>query len=566
MQPALATREGAPRTRAIGRIGGLVGAHVATAREALSRALGPAANVLPLEGAGELEVVADWDCCDVDGRRVESEAQWRAIVASGALADVSGAFAVAWRDADGTVGLARDAIGERTLYYARVAGGIAFASTIAALLAAGLVDRRLDVTALAAYLSYAYVPGPATLVAGVREVLPGEIVRFADGVVTERRFWTIPGEPLAADADEADVTARLRRTIEVAVERRLPARGDVGAFLSGGLDSSLVVALSRRLRGGRLRAYSIAFGDGYRNELEFSALVARHCDVEHRVVELSPAAVVRELDPTVAALGQPIGDPLTVPNAVLFREASGDVAIVLNGEGGDPCFGGPKNLPMLLDELLGDASAADDRHARARRYLLAHQKCYGELDAVLAREARATLAAGALETPITRHFADPRWRAFVTKLMVLNVALKGAHHILPKVDALGAAAGVLARSPLFDRAVVELAFAIPPQLKLRGAVEKHVLKEAVRDLLPPVILDRPKSGMLVPVERWFEGPLLPFARERLLDGGTLHGVINREYLVRLLAGRLGGLRPRRGAKIWLLLTLEAWLRQLSVRA
>ncbi|HJZ93925.1 MAG TPA: asparagine synthase-related protein, partial [Gemmataceae bacterium] len=139
--------------------------------------------------------------------------------------------------------------------------------------------------------------------------------------------------------------------------------------------------------------------------------------------------------------------------------------------------------------------------------------------------------------------------------------LKGGHHILPKVDALSYPFGVLPRSPLFDRRVVELSAAIPSQLKLRGTVEKFLLKRAVRDLLPAAILKRPKSGMLVPVEGWFRGPLLPAAHERLLDGLKGYGLVRREYLERLLGGRLGGLRPRHGAKIWLLVTLEAWLRR-----
>ena len=115
-------------------------------------------------------------------------------------------------------------------------------------------------------------------------------------------------------------------------------------------------------------------------------------------------------------------------------------------------------------------------------------------------------------------------------------------------------------SPLFDRSVVELSFAIPPQLKLRGSIEKYLLKEAVKDLLPPAIIERPKSGMLVPVEAWFQGPLAGFARTRLLDGLSSYELFNRAYLERLLSGKLGGLRPRHGAKIWLLLTLESWLR------
>ncbi len=271
------------------------------------------------------------------------------------------------------------------------------------------------------------------------------------------------------------------------------------------------------------------------------------------------------VDEAVALLGKPIGDPLTVPNALLFREAAADVGVVLNGEGGDPCFGGPKNLPMLLAEWLGDGGnpGADDPWARERSYLRAHQKCYDDLEAMCTEGVRNAVAAAPLEPPLRPYFADPRWRSFVTKLAALNVTLKGGHHILPKVDAESAPFGVLPRSPLFARAIVETAFAVPPQLKLRGSVEKHLLKEAVRDLLPRAILDRPKSGMLVPVEGWFArrgGPLHAHARERLLDGLTAWDLVRRPWLERLLAGRLGGLRPRHGAKTWLLVTLEAWLR------
>jgi asparagine synthase (glutamine-hydrolysing) len=217
---------------------------------------------------------------------------------------------------------------------------------------------------------------------------------------------------------------------------------------------------------------------------------------------------------------------------------------------------------MVLAELLGDGANAgpEDHRARERSYLRAHQKCYDDLGAMLTRDVRAALADDPLEARLAPYFADPRWRSFVARLMAMNVAFKGGHHILPKVDALSRPFGVLARSPLFDRTIVELALTVPPQLKLRGSVEKYLLKEAVRDLLPATIVDRPKSGMLVPVEAWFRGPLIAHARERLLDGLAPYGLVERGYLERLLAGRLGGLRPRIGAKIWLLITLESWLR------
>jgi asparagine synthetase B (glutamine-hydrolysing) len=630
------------RRRPVGRIGGGLGLPTPRALAGLAQALGPDAGVLAADAcpAGESVVVCDWDSCWLDGAPVRDLAAWQRLLAAGRLPAVRGAFALAWRAPDGALYLARDAIGERTLFYAPVGAGLVFASTLRALLATGLLPRTIDLGAIARYLTYAYVPGRETLVVGISELLPGEIVAWRRGTLTRAWYWTLPGaadsqpsagapehphpaasfptgvgepargalpagaEPAArgvppphgippaargtptpagaqsaargvpppdardaaplvgpTGADAEALRRCLRARLETAVARRLPAGETVGASLSGGIDSSLVVALARRLHDAPLRTYSVSFGAGYPNELAYSSLVAAHCGTEHHVVELPPDAVVQHLDDAIGLLDKPIGDPLTVPNALLFREAASAVGVVLNGEGGDPCFGGPKNLPMLLAELLGAGGApASAPYARERSYLRAHQKCYDDLPELLTADVRAAIGPDALEEHLAPYFADPRFDRFVDKLMAINTTFKGAHHILAKVDAVSAPFGVVPRAPLFDRDVVEMAFAIPPQLKLRGSVEKYLLKEAVRDLLPPEIVERPKSGMLVPVEGWFQGPLLPEARVRLLDGLAPYGLFERRYLERLLAGRLGGLRPRRGAKIWLLVTLEAWLR------
>src|SRR5262249_8436588 len=150
---------------------------------------------------------------------------------------------------------------------------------------------------------------------------------------------------------EEERCATLRRQLEEAVRRRLPSEEPVGALLSGGLDSSLVVSLAHRLHGAPVKSYSVSFGPGYANELPFSSLVAEHCATEHHIIEISPSAALRYLDESITLLSEPIGDPLTVPNALLFREAASEVRVVLNGEGGDPSFGGPKNMPMLLAEI-----------------------------------------------------------------------------------------------------------------------------------------------------------------------------------------------------------------------
>jgi asparagine synthase (glutamine-hydrolysing) len=560
--------EATTRRRSVSRIGGLFGLPDVGAQAALARSLG--SDALILGSASAPDLVADWDACRIGSEPIRDLASWRAALWSGGSSgidvdwsEIDGAFTLAASEAPDRLVLARDAIGERGLYYAIVPGGLVFASTLHAVLATGLVPRVLNHRALAAYLTYAYVPGRETLVQGVSKLLGGEVASFQNGRLTHASHWSVPAEADPSSAEEGCLRAALRACLTDAVRRRLPPADErVGAFLSGGLDSSLVVALARRLHQGPVSTYSVSFGDGYPNELPFSSLVAEHCGTDHHVVELSPAVVLRHLDHAIGLLSEPIGDPLTVPNALLFREAAAEVGVVLNGEGGDPCFGGPKNLPMLLAELLGDGQNADvsDDHTRERSYLRAHQKCYDDLPALLDDDVLAALSDSPLERQLRPHLEDPRFRLFVTRLMALNVTFKGAHHILPKVDAVSAPFGVVARSPLFDRAVVELAFAIPPQLKLRGSVEKYLLKEAVKDLLPPAIIERPKSGMLVPVEGWFQGPLRAEAQARILDGLAPHRLFKRDYLERLLAGRLRGLRPRRGVKTWLLLTLEAWLR------
>jgi asparagine synthase (glutamine-hydrolysing) len=540
------------------RIGGIVdpldrGAVTPAAVAGMRAALGQDAQLLLAAGA-----VADTDACFLHGMPLRdlSPARQR-------LHEIDGAFAAAWHDPDGTVVLASDPIGQRRIYYSRLANGVlVFASTLHGVLGSGLVPRRLARRAVPVFLAFAYLPTEQTLVENVYALPPGHSLRFdpRQAAVDVQPYWRLPGTPCGFPSD-ADLCKRLRAELQGAVARALPqdVNAPVGCTLSGGIDSSLVVALARQLHRGPITTYSIAFGPEHRNELPWSDLVAKHCGVARIVVEASPRDVVNELDATVGALSQPNGDPLTVPNALLFRRAACDTRFMLNGEGGDPCFGGPKNAPMLLAELLD--AADQDRWARARNYLRAHQKCYDDLPDMLQPELAAELGKQELEQLVDTWLCEPRWPGLLDKLMAINVAFKGAHHILPKVDHLSFASGICPRSPLFDRRVVELSFGIPARLKRHGAVEKHLLKQAVHDLLPQSILMRPKSGMMVPVEAWFQGALRGFATERLLDGLAAWDLFDPRWLRALLDARLGGLRPRRGVKIWLLLTLEAWLRK-----
>ncbi|MCS6777968.1 MAG: asparagine synthase C-terminal domain-containing protein [Chthonomonadaceae bacterium] len=474
-------------------------------------------------------------------------------VAEGAR-QARGMFAVAiWREPERELVLLRDAVGARTLYHARQGSFCWFADRLSVLRRTPAVSCALSLTALRHYLSCAFVPGEETMWRDAQELAPGTAYVFPG----DRRilYW----EPVQGEWDpEAPLPfyARcLRPLLEDAVQQCLPASGPVGVYLSGGLDSSLVTALAARYAPGAVHTFAIHFGPEYPNELEFSALVARHCGTEHHVLELRAEVVREHLPETLALLDDPIGDPLTTPNLLLGRAAFQETSVVLNGEGGDPCFGGPKNQPMLLHALYGATQSEEDAYFRS------YQKCYDDLPELLTPEVQRALRDAPPQSALLEpFFSNPRMPAYLNRLMHINVRLKGADHILTKVNNLTRACGLVGHSPLFDPRIVEASFAVPPAFKLSGATEKVVLKAAVADLLPQAILARPKSGMLVPVQGWFRRELNSYARALLLDRrARTRPYLNSDTVRQWLEYR-GDVWSRYGVKLWLLLTLEVWLR------
>lgn len=472
-----------------------------------------------------------------------------------------GLFALAIADANALV-LARDAVGARTIFHTRAGDSWVAASRLHPL--RRVVDRTLDLAAVQAFLTYAYVPGDATLLSGVRELLPGTCLTLhPDGRTTAFNFWE-PHARLATTDDPDHHAAALRTTLEQITAEMLPA-GPVGVFLSGGIDSSVITALAARLHRGPVRTYAISFGSGLPSELGYSSLVASHCRTDHKILTFGGRQIADHLGEAVALLDSPVGDPLTVPNLLLARAAASDgLRIVLNGEGGDPVLGGPKNLPMLFAELhRGDA----DPLARARLYLRAYRKCHDDLPQLLTPSALAALThAEPLEHALVPYFTGTAMRSYLDKLLHINLRTKGAHHILTKVERLTGSCGLEGRAPLFDRAFIDRCFAIPPHLKLRGTTEKWIFKHAVRDLLPSTIVDRPKSGMRVPVQHWLRGPLKDLAHDLLLSRRARERDLLRPELIKRWMKGEGAVWPRQGGKLWLVLTLELWLRRFLDRA
>lgn len=466
-----------------------------------------------------------------------------------------GVFGLAvWDRAQQRLWLGRDRTGARTLYY--TTSGITRWVSPSLRSLKPHHSKALDAIALRDYLCCAFVPGSRTLWQQVRELRPGTIVSFPEE--QSRTYWHLQTSAMPNDALEKGCEAslewhgqQLRTVLEQVVQDCLPTQEPVGVFLSGGLDSSSVVALASRLHSAPIHTYSIHFGEHCPNELEFSSLVASHCATTHHILEITFRQMWERLPETMGWLDDPIGDPLTVPNLLMGYLAQQSVAVVLNGEGGDPCFGGPKNQPMLLNQLYGGVTKQDPLHA----YLLAFQKCAADLPQLLKPDIWDAVQH---EPSVFAEDLDST-ASYLNRLMALNIKFKGADQILTKVNNLTQAVGVQGRSPLFDQRIVELSMQIPPKYKLSGIQEKAVLKQAVADLLPEQILFRPKSGMMVPVQLGFQKYWRREAKALLLNRNAAIAPYLNQALIRDWLSYRGDTWRRYGVKLWLLVSLEIWL-------
>jgi asparagine synthase (glutamine-hydrolysing) len=484
---------------------------------------------------------------------------------------LQGMFSVAvWDREQQELCLGRDRVGANTLYYTTT-GTTRWVAPRLRTLAPHRSDE-LDLVALRDYLCCAFVPGERTLWQDVRELRPGTILHLSTELYYNTNcevYWEPQEQIRDADKPLEWHGKKVRSLLEQVILEYLPAGEAVGAYLSGGLDSSCITALAARFHDAPVHTYSIHFGSECPNELEFSSLVAQHCQTQHHILEITPAQMWEQLPITMAQLDDPIGDPLTVPNYLLGQQAREIVKVILNGEGGDPCFGGPKNQPMLLKQLYGsviesfsqnialEAEASINESDILISYLNSFQKCALDLPQLLqvdiwnqVKEEQSVFTAD-LHSDAT----------YLNKLMVLNIKYKGADHILTKVNNLTRAARLEGRSPLFDQRFVDNAMQIPPEYKLAGAEEKAVLKQAVADLLPIEIIRRPKSGMMVPVQLWFRKLWQRQARALLLDRkAAIASYLNQQLIKQWLDYR-GDTWNRYGVKLWLLVSLEMWLQE-----
>jgi asparagine synthase (glutamine-hydrolysing) len=451
--------------------------------------------------------------------------------------------------------LERDAFGLGALYTTAAGGATWFSSDPSLLRQVPGVPAGLDPLALHGYLCLSYVPTPHTLTAGVaslpagarREVRPGGVVAAAASTWPE-------AEPLGGELDDA--VDELRARMLSCMQRRLGAEREVGVFLSGGLDSSLVAAMLVHL-GARVRLYSLDFGPPFDAELPLARRVAAHLGCPFQVVPARPADVGAAMVATAEALTQPFGDPVTVPLWLLGRAAAGQVGAVFNGEGGDQLFGGWAIKPMLAAEMY-----AGPDYDRAAAYLRTFHRLHGLTDVLYTAAARAAVGSVDETAWVRPALAEGRFSSVLHRLRAANLRLKGAQNIAPRMAQLADAHGLRLRAPFFDHSLAEWTFRLPPTWLLQGACEKYLLKRAAEPYLPAEIVWREKRGMGAPVTSWCLGPLRP-ELDRWLSPERLRrdGWFGPAAVGRLRRGEDpgGDQRGRRvGEKLWLLLMLQLW--------
>ena len=463
------------------------------------------------------------------------------------------AFAI-WERDSGRVVLARDRLGIKPLYLAETTGGLRFASTLPALLAAGGVDTAIDPQALHHYMSFhAVVPAPLTILRGVRKLAPATILTIEpDGTRREETYWQLTVGARREDRamTVADWREAVLASLKTAVERRRVADVPVGVLLSGGLDSSLVVALLAEAGAAvDLKTFSIGFdsvGDVAGDEFRYSDLIARQFSTDHHRIRIDPARALSALPGAIAAMSEPMVSHDAIGFYLLSEEVAKHVKVVQSGQGADEIFGGYHWYPPLMrtnDAVEEYARVYFDRDHAEMGEALSSRLMNGDYSREFV-ESFFARAGGA--RPIDNALA------LDTQIMLVDDPVK-------RVDNMTMAWGLEARVPFLDHELVELAARIPADFKVRDG-GKWILKEAAREVVPAEVIDRPKGYFPVPALKYLRGPFLDFVRD-ILDAPAARRreLFRRDYVERLLADPEGELTPKRHSKLWQVALLEGWL-------
>jgi asparagine synthase (glutamine-hydrolysing) len=503
-----------------------------------------------------------------------------------AIGRLRGMFGLAIWDARAkSLLVARDRIGIKPLYYCAVNGRLYFGSELKSLLEPSDVPRDLDADALDHYLSFLYTPRDGSIFKAIRKLPPGHLLTWTNGALAIERYWQLPADE-AYRGSEADAVRDLRAVLRDAVQSHLMSDVPLGAFLSGGIDSSLVVGLMSETSGTRVKTFSIGFDEPAFDELEHARRVAQHFGTDHHELVVRPDAV-SILDRLVAHFDEPFADSSAIPTWYVSEMARRHVTVVLSGDGGDELFGGydryvphPRVIafdrysPRALRRVAAIAASRLPHGARGKNFLRhVGRDDHGryldairffsadEKPALLTREVRSQLDGPDPETRLARHFERFAHLPWPSQMMKFDAETYLPEDVLTKVDRMSMAHSIESRVPLLDNDVIDFAASLPASMKIKNGRRKHVLKEVAATLLPQDILNRRKQGFGVPLGVWFRGNLRELFADTLLSSTTLQrGYFEPVFVRQLVDEHLAGKRDHT-LRLWQLVIFERWHRQ-----
>ena len=498
------------------------------------------------------------------------------------------AFAI-WNERTQELFLARDRIGKKPLLYAHVNGELIFGSEFSALLLHPDVSREVQPEALDYYLSFMCIPAPLTAYRAIRKLEPGHWLRWRNGQIESQRYWQ-PDFTKKVAIDEEEAGERTVEILREAVRVRLMSEVPLGAFLSGGIDSSAVVALMSQESSERVKTFSIGFEEQDFSELHHARRIAEHVGADHHEFIVRPDAV-EVLPMLVEHYGEPYADSSAVPTYYVARETRKHVTVALNGDGGDESFAGYeryiamglteryRRVPSFLREsviketvnMIPSSPMKRSRVKSAKRLLevvsLPRVERYTHWMSVFNEQTKQPLYSDFFRQQtqdadatglLAEWFKRANGVGVVDAMLLTDQMTYLPNDLLVKVDIATMAVSLEARSPFLDHHVIEFAASLPQNLKLRRLTSKYLLKKVLRKLLPSENLNRRKMGFGVPIGHWFRGKMQPFLREVVLSEKALRrGLFKPEAVRQLVELHTRGERDY-SHQLWTLLMLELW--------
>ena len=507
--------------------------------------------------------------------------------------ELGGMFALAlWDSRENRLVLARDRLGQKPLVYRLEPDRLLFASELKSLLAVPGLPRKVDPDAIDAYLTYQYVPHPRTILEGFAKLPPGHMAVYEGGNLRIEPYWT-PDFGVEEDCDFAAASEELRELLTASVKRRLRSDVPLGAFLSGGVDSTIIVGLMQRLSDEPVRTFSIGFSEAEYDETRFAREVSERFGTIHQEFRVEPDAV-HILDRLVWHYDEPFADSSAVPTWYVSQMTREHVTVALSGDGGDELFAGyPRykatwlaqafdRLPRFVRRMAAgrywQSLPASPRQKSLRRRFKRFVEClakepiprYLDWIAIFNDTRRAALYNDAFAErlrdfrPIAfleTAFAKAGGRDPVTATSLADLITYLPCDLMTKTDIASMAHGLECRQPLLDHTVVEAAIRLPGGFKFHRGEGKVIFKETFADLLPDTVRKRPKMGFGVPLDYWFRGPLNDVAREMLLDPAAHIAEYFRPEPIRQLLDEHAAGRFDHGYRLWAMLFLERWFRE-----